>query len=122
MTPKQLVHILSVQRHLHRSRQAHVRLEARELALHTISALVTSVAHDLKHSMATIGNCVAVIERKAFGIRDIGDECDAIRRAAHSGSERMFELNRMLNPRSQRREIVSMRSIVSRFRSQLEGI
>lgn len=89
--------------------------------MHTISELVSSVAHDMKNRMATIGNCVESIERRVSGSHDIQRECDAIRRAARAASERLLGLNMMVNPRWPQREIVSMRSTVSRFTSGING-
>lgn len=98
------------------------RLEAGELAPPTISQLISFLAHELKHSMAIIGNCEEVIELRASGSGDIQRECDAIRRAMRAALGRPRGLKVMFNPTPPKREIVFVRSIVSRLPSEIERV
>lgn len=121
MMRKRSAWIASLRRRV-RSRQKGVETEARVVALAAMSRLATSLVHALKQDVATIQNWVEAVQEGAPSNDDVKEACDAIRRAGNAAVRRLGRLVMIVNRPPARPEIASVRSVISRFASSVEGI
>ncbi len=118
----QFLSFVALQRRLVRLRPAKVRAEADALALRMVSGFASLFAHDLKHTIGIIRGWVETLELNGPPSDEIKKVCEAIRAATRKAIGRLQQRQLALNPEPPQREIVSMRSMLSRFALGIEGI
>lgn len=117
-----IVRLAALRQHRLQLRREKIDAEAQALALGILSCVASSLAHDFKHDIALILNCVDVLEseHRAAGRDEVNDTCDVIREAGRAVLRQLGRLLLMTGRGQLGEEALSLTSSVSRFASSVQ--